>query len=252
MPLFLINHKVVVEVLRIAIVDDEDKMKQGLRKWIEKADPEYQVIGVYSNGKEALKQLEQTAAEVVITDIKMPQMDGLELIRHLKKRNADIKFIIVSGLTEFEHARTAIRLGVVHYLVKPIVKTELVQVLHELAQQQPKQATCSMNRHSRTIGQVKQLIEQGYKQEIHLSQLAKKVYLTPSYLSKRFKTEMNKTITDYIIEVRMKKAKELLRERLDLKVYEVAELVGYPDPVYFNKLFKKEVGMTPREYREQG
>jgi len=76
------------------------------------------------------------------------------------------------------------------------------------------------------------------------------VYLTPSYLSRLFKQETGVTITDYLINVRIEQAKNLLRSRPDLKTYEVGEQVGYPDSAYFTKLFKRIVGMTPNEYRQ--
>ncbi|EXX86453.1 hypothetical protein BG53_06185 [Paenibacillus darwinianus] len=77
------------------------------------------------------------------------------------------------------------------------------------------------------------------------------MFLTPSYLSKLFKTETGKTITDYMIAVRMERAKALLREQQGWKTYEVGEKVGYSDPAYFNKVFKRVVGCTPKEFRER-
>lgn len=104
---------------------------------------------------------------------------------------------------------------------------------------------------NRTIELVKQIIEEEYKDEMDLSRLAERVFLTPSYLSKYFKTETGETITDYLIKIRLNKAKELLKNRLDYKTYEVGHKVGYHDPAYFNKLFKRMVGMTPKEYRNR-
>ncbi|EES74103.1 MULTISPECIES: response regulator [Paenibacillus] len=101
----------------------------------------------------------------------------------------------------------------------------------------------------KSVETVKRWIAEHYDQPAELSHLASLVYLTPSYLSKRFKSETGMTITDYLIEVRIKKAKQLLRQANDLKVHEVGSVVGYPDPAYFNKLFKRIVGVTPNEYK---
>ncbi|WP_162515348.1 response regulator [Paenibacillus pinistramenti] len=104
---------------------------------------------------------------------------------------------------------------------------------------------------NRAVETVKVFIQQHYKEELELSRLADAVYLTPSYLSKLFRTETGETITDYIISVRIERAKELLLKEPGLKTYEVGEQVGYADPAYFNKVFKKMAGCTPKEYRER-
>ena len=102
---------------------------------------------------------------------------------------------------------------------------------------------------NRVIETVKQRIQQDYDKELELTELSEKVFLNPSYLSTLFKQETGLTITQYVLQLRMMKAKELLKNRLDLKVYKVGEQVGYPDCIYFNKVFKKMVGITPKEYR---
>ncbi|MGZ7443972.1 response regulator [Paenibacillus sp. TH7-28] len=102
----------------------------------------------------------------------------------------------------------------------------------------------------KSVETVKRWIAEHYNQPAELSQLARMVYLTPSYLSKLFKHETGMTITDYLIEVRIKKAKLLLRKSNELKIHEIGCEVGYPDPAYFNKLFKRIVGVTPNEYKK--
>ena len=77
----------------------------------------------------------------------------------------------------------------------------------------------------------------------------KTIELILSYLSKLFKQETGLTLTDYMIEIRIRKAKQLLKDAPDLKIHEIGTEVGYPDPAYFNKLFKKVVGVTPNEYK---
>ena len=74
--------------------------------------------------------------------------------------------------------------------------------------------------------------------------------LNASYLSKLFRKETGKTITDYLTDARIEKAKRILEDYSDVRMYEVGSLVGYPDPMYFTKLFKKHVGMAPKEYQD--
>lgn len=106
-------------------------------------------------------------------------------------------------------------------------------------------------RESRVVEKIKSFIHRHYQTEIKLSRLAEEVFLSPSYLSKLFHAETGQTITDYLISYRIERAKALLLENNGLKTYEIGEKVGYPDPAYFNKIFKKTVGVTPREYRER-
>ncbi|WP_249902138.1 response regulator [Paenibacillus sp. PK3_47] len=101
----------------------------------------------------------------------------------------------------------------------------------------------------KAVETVKRWVSAHYNQHADLNTLAGMVFLTPSYLSKLFKQETGMTLTDYMIEIRIRKAKQLLKNAPDLKVHEIGTEVGYPDPAYFNKLFKKVVGVTPNEYK---
>lgn len=103
----------------------------------------------------------------------------------------------------------------------------------------------------KSVETVKRWIKEHYAQPAELGSLARMVYLTPSYLSKLFKHETGMTITDYLIEIRIKKAKQLLKHASDKKIHEIGSEIGYPDPAYFNRLFKRIVGITPNEYRRR-
>ncbi|TCM95654.1 two-component system response regulator YesN [Paenibacillus sp. BK033] len=518
-------------MLSIMIIDDEDLIRRGLEKIISKLNEEYLVVGSFSNGFEASQELDRLTPDVVITDIKMPYMDGLQFIEELRRRLPDTRCLILSGYNDFDYARTAMQYGVKDYLIKPVDKEELLanlshiheelraakqekekeQLLSKKAQmsdlllreqqlrrllggdrdapvsagveepsapvifEQPyavlairasnqgmkeqllewgrtmaaegmesvameaqviallipsprEEETCRLAHKSalrlisdlqfaakgkfvvgisgsykgsaaalaayrealalsyagiykreafavvtgkegpnapaepafftalltggftqalerldaegmgtavqqlfveiervrppyadlvqfmanllytavqkadglldelvkltppgvgvyqsvadffnvaelkeriqhllelsvyklaslrkeggnRVIETVKQLIQQDYDKDLELTELSEKVFLNPSYLSTLFKQETGLTITQYVLQLRMMKAKELLKKRMDLKVYEVGEQVGYPDSIYFNKVFKKMVGITPKEYR---
>lgn len=103
---------------------------------------------------------------------------------------------------------------------------------------------------SAIVNEVKKYIQNHYNEELSLSSLAEKVFINPKYLSDLFKKETGTTITAYLVYVRMENAKQLLKQ-LKYKIYEVAELVGYKSPKHFIKIFKRETGMTPSEYRNQ-
>ncbi|MEK0312943.1 response regulator [Cohnella sp. 56] len=504
-------------IVKIAVVDDEEKIRLGLAKLIELTGEAFQIVGIYAGAQELLDDLGRLDIDLIFTDIKMPQINGLQLIEQVQRRKPRIKFAILSGFNDFEFARSAIRQGVEDYLLKPVDQDELGALLHrirnnleleryrkavaaeehirlllgsdirhlpdhmtqgasrELSQiglfkehfavvllrsdpelsgerlaayteawhrehrsivLEPRQSVIvvsigqgdhddtvrglastllqriphavhvrigvsavhqgplklrdayieaeaalqqvwyekeikAMNdflhltkrtddgasplrmldkdfrpalqmldlpraegalrawldeaakvrpswpalseassavlgllrgelggrqsqlpsgdtedeqlrlspgrfvswhaftaelmdsagallhilkearQENRVVETVKSYIQQHYTEELELQRLADRVYLTPSYLSKLFKTETGETITDYIISVRIAHAKELLIRDPSLKTYEVGEMVGYGDPAYFNKVFKKVAGLTPKEYRDR-
>ncbi|MFC5529739.1 response regulator transcription factor [Cohnella yongneupensis] len=242
-------------MIRIAIADDESRIRLGLAKMIEHSHIPHKITGTYSDGEEALKDMKVNIADVLITDIKMPVIGGLQLIEELKQFNESLKFIVLSGFRDFDYAKTAIRLGVEDYLLKPINQEELYRLLDKANREresdreggdQPKGEA-----EGRVVTLIKKYIEEEYRKDISLSELAEKVYLNPQYVSQLFKAQTGQTITDYLLQVRIEKAKEIMKYNLELKVYEVGELVGYQDPVYFNRLFKKITGVTPKEYRDK-
>jgi two-component system response regulator YesN len=493
-------------LLRIVIVDDEILIREGLARMISKESSEFTVIRTYADGKHLLDELPALQFDVVITDIRMPQIGGLELIRLLKASHPRIRSLLMSGFVEFDYAREAIRSSAVDYLLKPINKEQLFEVLYSLDKERtllrekeerhrsgmllsmlhieepsavligglilpqpyfsvfvlkgeppgtvcactdslrqekddgfdvleirqglqvwiwysaqplastelseirgylqaagaghilhvgisrsysdaaklrtayleakhacdrgiyhpqplhyvtieelilpdkavselfapyreplihdlqilnvegvlagirklfsglvaqcayPEQIlricreieelarkevqefedvyrnglTMTLEEHMETcmafadmeelfaaslssalssirahrlemsgtaVQTIKRWISANYNQHADLNTLAGMVYLTPSYLSKLFKQETGLTLTDYMIEIRIRKAKQLLKNAPDLKIHEIGTEVGYPDPAYFNKLFKKVVGVTPNEYK---
>lgn len=105
---------------KVVVVDDENAIKQSLRKMIEEDGSHFAVVGEARNGLEALQLVDRVAPNVIITDIRMPVMNGIKLIEEVKKYDPGIEFVIVSGFDEFEYARQALRFGAFDYLLKPL------------------------------------------------------------------------------------------------------------------------------------
>jgi two-component system, response regulator YesN len=119
-------------MLRIAIADDEERIRLGLAKLIRSASPDYIVEGIYSNGAELLQHVERHGADLVMTDIRMPVMNGLEFAERLQGSHPNVRCVIISGYHDFEYARAALRYKVSDYLIKPVDKAELYRLLHEM------------------------------------------------------------------------------------------------------------------------
>ncbi|MBY9080697.1 response regulator transcription factor [Paenibacillus sp. HN-1] len=116
-------------MMKVVIVDDEPKLRQGLQTLIPWESLGFTVAATAGNGKEALKVIGEEVPEVIVADIRMPVMDGLQLIRHLRSNGQQSHFIILSGYADFEYAQQAIRYGVDGYLLKPVNISEMSETL---------------------------------------------------------------------------------------------------------------------------
>ncbi|WP_136607253.1 response regulator transcription factor [Paenibacillus dokdonensis] len=254
--------------MNIMIVDDEEVIRLGLEKIISRMDLDVKVIGSYGNGMDALNQLSKTdpgEVDCLITDIKMPMMDGLRLIEHVRDKMDRLAIIVLSGFSEFEYARQALRFGVMDYLLKPIDKMQLYELLKNLKNKnvggndtraaEAVEGSGDLSDHEAgehyVVDQIKGFLDKEYDKNFELERLVETTGMSPSYISRLFKTKTGHTITDYLIEVRIEKAKQFLIDHPDLKNYQISQLVGYSDPVYFNKLFKRMVQMTPKDYKKR-
>lgn len=123
-------------MIKVMIVDDEPYIRQGLRILINWEQYGFEVSAEAASGKEALELMTDTEYDLIITDIKMPNMNGLDLIEHTwEKISKHTRFIILSGFYEFEYARIAIKFGVVDYVLKPVQREELIRALENYKEQ---------------------------------------------------------------------------------------------------------------------
>ena len=119
-------------MLRVFVVEDEYLIRKGIIKYIQQADQQFQVVGEAEDGELAYPKILNLKPDLVITDIKMPFMDGLELSRAVKEKLPDIKIIIISAYGEFEYANQAIQIGVDEYLLKPVMPDALLEALQKI------------------------------------------------------------------------------------------------------------------------
>ena len=125
--------------MKIAVVEDEILIREGIRNLLEAQGEDWEFIGEAENGVEGLELIRQEKPDIVITDIRMPDMDGLEMLDKAKQEGIKLKAIVLSAYSEFEYARTAIKLGVTEYLLKPISIDELFEALRHVRIQMEKE-----------------------------------------------------------------------------------------------------------------
>lgn len=355
--------------VNILVVEDEKTVNQSISEFITELGNPYHLVGSASNGIQALEYFRKHPVHILLTDIRMPQMDGLQLIQEVRKNFEDTKIIILSGYSDFYYAKMAIQNGVSDYLLKPLKKEELisrlVKVASKLYQSTHSYASLMVNQEkwdmtmtrmeSKLFDQIemgdiegtkesiiklleafrklvggdlfriipfiidsflavnkrlstvkdidlylgsrknelkkmlvphhslieieesvvdffaycaqvikntreqsspdvlhrcRDILSNYFEQDITLVEMGRLTGVTPSYLSRLFKKEMGVNYTDYVNQLRMNKAKELLNVP-HLKMMEIANMVGYNNANYFTKLFKRYEGMTPNDYHDQ-
>ena len=120
--------------MKVVVVEDEIRIREGLCKLIQKMFPEMEIVGIAENGQAGISCIETYKPDLVITDIKMPVMDGLEMLRNVQDKGLYPKVIVLTAYSEFSYAQQAVRLGVQDYLIKPVVVQEFVQVMGKIQQ----------------------------------------------------------------------------------------------------------------------
>lgn len=331
----------------VLVAEDEHWIRSGIVEMIDRIGNGFKVVGEAENGVEAWNLIQELCPTVLITDIMMPKLDGLSLIRQIDDIKFPIVSMIISGYDSFSYAQQGIRYGVSEYLLKPvredmlkealersIQRLEMLHPVHELLMQiqgfidhihamdaqqlYAEQAllTQSILKHrqshpSSKLGllrmlagklsdlleysypdyakisidggneeelkrQIEQLTElwcqysqnqqnkrsfrlvikqacdyaeKNYMQEISLSHISDYVGLSVSHFSALFKQHTGDSFVNYMNRSRIDKAKKLLLEP-DLKIYQVADMVGFSSMPYFNRVFKNSTGMSPNEYRK--
>lgn len=247
----------------VVVIDDNYPVRKGLSHKINGLSDEFSVIGDAADSVEGLSLILQKRPQIIVTDIRLPGSTGLSMIKEIYGTYRP-QVIVISGYTEFEYAREALSLGVIAYLVKPIVEDELKEALNKAvanitgaevsAKAVPLGEASEEYETSGTIKsyyaeKVVDYIEKHFTENLKIGTIAEELALSESYLSRTFREETGFTITDYRTCFSIATAAFLL-ENPELKVYEVAERTGYSDQRYFSKIFRQRVGLTPLEYRE--
>lgn len=236
--------------MKVLVVDDEEIVREGLKKQLIHFYGDSALVEVAESANIAMNFIQMWTPDIVMTDIEMPEMNGIELIRHAKNLGSSASFIIVSGYSEFEYARNAIKLGAADYLVKPIDEDDLVQCINNLPvshtdEREAFKAKHENDNYSGTVRKMIAYVEQNLTKPISIRDVAEYVGKSENYLSIIFKKETGFNFNKYVTDAKMDYAKHLASSGEDIKVYELADKVGYTDVKYFTRVFKEHFGTTP-------
>ena len=238
--------------MRLLIIDDEQTSFEIVKATVDWKS--FDIVPEYAeSAEEAMGKIKQEMPDIVLTDIMMPGIDGFELIEWIKANSYNCEIIILTAYGTFEYARKALDFGVTGYLLKPINEVELKDLINKaiynISQNSKQPDHITAVNYSLPVRLACEYIEKNYQENINLNKISNYVSLSKNYFCNIFKKETGITIWDYLIKIRMEEAKRMLLDT-GLKTYEVSERVGYDDPSYFGRLFKKYTGFTPIEFRD--
>ncbi len=245
---------------RLIVIDDDVDAVNTISKDFPWEQFGFSQAASFQDGKNALEWLKYHTVSLILCDIKMPEMNGIELARQLHSMHRREKIIFISGYKDFEYARKALEYGVCRYCIKPVTFREMQKTIqtiredldnengmlplgNENASESPADSkNCSIS--DIKIERIRRYIGQYYA-SVTLNQLAEYLEMNTTYLSHYFKEKTGEKLFDYITAIRLKAALELLKTSDGLNVAEVAEKVGYMNAISFSRSFKKRYGVPP-------
>lgn len=242
---------------RVVLVDDEALILRGLSTVIPWKDMGCEVVGTATNGRAGLELIRKLNPDILFTDIRMPNMDGLTMLAALGSEFPRMQTAVLTAYRDFDYARQAITLGVCRYLLKPSDLNELKETLRVMVSRLdllppaegdvPDETTEAGN--FIVNAALDYMRENCMQQHLSLGAVADHVFVSQWHLSKLLNRETGKGFFDLLGSMRIEKAKSLLRTP-GMNIQDVAEQTGYTDVAHFSRTFKKLTGQTPGEYRK--
>lgn len=245
-------------MLNLVIVEDESNIRDCLVHLFPWESLGIRVAESFSNGQDAFRYLSTEHADILLTDIRLPNISGLDLIRMLRENDNPIEIVILTGYKHFDYAQQAIRYQVHDFLLKPIkyeeltaamlrIKESLEKVSHNFTVYENEEKNDTY--HQKIITTAKNYVQKNLS-DATLESTAVHVHLSPGYFSWLFHKITQSTFSDYLTCLRMERAAELLGN-IEFKTYEISLMVGYDNPKNFTRAFKQYFNVTPREYRNK-
>ena len=262
-------------MIRLLIADDEKLEREALAEMVARRFEHEVVLELAENGRKAADTAVLWGADLILMDIEMPGMSGLDAARAVLAQRPGCRDIFVTAYSLFQYAHEAVHLGACDYLLKPVDPDELEasirramrqveaeRKLEELATAkalpEPQDAGAAPAEDAAdedspaamVMAQVRRYLEDNYMFDLSLDSVGEILHISPAYLSAQFKKYQKMNFLDCLTELRINAAKKLLADPLR-STAEVASMVGYDDSSYFARAFKKRTGMTPTQYRRQ-
>ncbi|RKM53960.1 response regulator [Butyrivibrio sp. X503] len=242
---------------RVMIIDDEESARKLMRAGIKWDTLNMEVVGEAASGIEAINIIDDVKPDIAFVDISMPFMDGIEFTKTATDRYPNLIIIIMTAINQFEYARKCVSLPVFDYMLKPMVRAEISDVLERAKKKLDEskdswedskaEIETESSDENNSTELIKKYVEDNFTDSmLNLTFLAQYFGFSASYLSRKFKQDTGKNFVEYLNDLRMKKAVKIAKS--NIKMYQIAAEVGIPDPNYFSKCFKKYTGMSYSDY----
>lgn len=256
-------------MIKVLIVEDENLIRKGLINTIDWLSMNCIIAGEASNGSEGLKTIIEIKPDLVITDIKMPIMNGMDMLQAASEIY-DFEKIILTSYGEFPYAKKAIDLGVFDYVLKPIDEDGFIEIILKVVNKIHEKTIFnefkngikdyksidvlnldyylkSDKKKSHYTEAVITYVKENYSKKICIEDIAEKLAVSASYLSRNLKEQTNQTFHDFLNRYRVQKSIELLMSG-KYRVYEISSLVGFTDYKHYSTVFKKYIKASPLEF----
>ena len=253
------------------IADDEKWTRDRIISYFKWKKINVSIVSEAADGEEALALSKQLKPDIIISDIRMPGLNGLDFLKSLNEEGVNAKVIIISGYGDFEYAQKAIKLGVADYILKPVENAVLINAVKKCIRQIEAEAFknkiiedagvkanltgklagyINKSGYKNTIDIAITFINNNYHRPITLNDVSAEVKLNPSYFSKLFKNSIGISYSKYLTRFRINKAKELLADPTR-RIKEISAMVGYKNTRYFTNVFKSLTKVSPNTFKEQ-
>lgn len=245
---------------KIMLVEDDEAIRyvySRMKVWERYG---FQITAEAGNGQQALEEMKKNPVDAVFTDIRMPFMDGITLMKNIRQDYPEVSFVLVSSYNEFDYAREGLRLGALDYIVKPVGEADLEPVLLRIKEQLHAQEKKGMSGllesvipdksalSDTLIMKLGDYLEENMHRNSSIEEIAEALGMNKDYLGKQIKSKTGLSFRTLYNNIKIEYAKPLIKSG-QYKIYEISELLGYSSPDYFTQLFKNVVKVTPAEYK---
>jgi len=231
---------------KILVVDDEKRIRDTFMVAFDKYD-----VTAVSSGQKALDILKRLHdIDLIVVDVMMPGITGIDLLRQIKEVDPKQKVVICTGCGSKNTIIEALREHADEYIEKPFDIEDVEQIFERLLNEKRSFDIDRPDYQKNKFEQAQRFISRNYNKAVHLPDVAKEIFLSPKYISRKFKEKTGTGFMEYKKGLRIEMAKQLL-QKTSLTVSQIAYKVGYQNPESFMKTFKKAVGMVPSNYRNR-
>ncbi len=251
-------------MFKVAIIDDEPIIVEGLSKTIDWSKWDAKVVGFAYDGLQGLELIRKEKPDILISDIAMPNMDGLAMIAAVKSEFPYMQVAILTGYRDFDYAKEAISLGVTRFLLKPSKHDEIEEAITAMTAKlrqfehinaepdvedpEDENEILENPASSFIVNNALKFIRDNYKEKLKLVDVADHIYVSQWHLSKLLNKHTGKSFSEILNGIRIEKAKELLKDPA-YRIVDIAEAVGFLDLAHFSRVFKKTCGISANDYR---